>query len=84
MLQQAGAPGREAALQRGIGLTEDPRLRDFLSSQHPAAPSMSEKKCREAAARGAIVALPRRRHEIWRVPLPELSEAEEDFPELIY
>jgi RNA polymerase sigma-70 factor (ECF subfamily) len=41
VLQQAGASGREAALQRAIGLTEDPRLRDFLSSQHPAAPPMS-------------------------------------------
>lgn len=32
VLQRAGAPGREAALQRAIGLTEDPRLREFLAS----------------------------------------------------
>jgi RNA polymerase sigma-70 factor, ECF subfamily len=33
VLQQAGAPGHEEALRRAIGLTEDPRLRDFLASQ---------------------------------------------------
>lgn len=38
VLQVAGAPGREAALQRAIGLTEDPRLREFLASTaNPAA-----------------------------------------------
>ena len=30
--QMSGAPGREAALQRAIGLTEDPRLREFLAA----------------------------------------------------
>jgi RNA polymerase sigma-70 factor (ECF subfamily) len=33
VLQRAGAPGHEAALQRAIGLTEDPRLREFLAAQ---------------------------------------------------
>lgn len=33
VLRLAGAPGREAALQRAIGLTDDPRLRDFLVAQ---------------------------------------------------
>ena len=36
VLQMVGAPGHEAALaalQRAIGLTEDPRLRDFLAAQ---------------------------------------------------
>lgn len=33
VLGLAGAPGREAALRRGIGLAEDPRLRDFLIAQ---------------------------------------------------
>ena len=33
VLQLAGAPGRQAALQRAIGLTEDPRLRDYLVAQ---------------------------------------------------
>lgn len=33
VLGLAGAPGRQAALQRAIGLTEDPRLRDFLIAQ---------------------------------------------------
>lgn len=32
VLKLAGAPGREAALQRAIGLTEDPRLREFLAA----------------------------------------------------
>lgn len=32
VLQSVGAPGHEAALQRAIGLTEDPRLREFLAS----------------------------------------------------
>jgi len=31
VLKQAGAPGWEAATQRAIGLTDDPRLRDFLA-----------------------------------------------------
>lgn len=30
-----GGPGRQAALQRAIGLTDDPRLRDFLVAQLP-------------------------------------------------
>ncbi|MGT2445901.1 RNA polymerase sigma factor (plasmid) [Ensifer adhaerens] len=33
VLGLAGAPGRQAALQRAIGLTDDPRLRDFLVAQ---------------------------------------------------
>lgn len=33
VLGLAGAPGREDALQRAIGLTDDPRLRDFLVAQ---------------------------------------------------
>ena len=33
VLGLAGAPGRHAALQRAIGLTDDPRLRDFLVAQ---------------------------------------------------
>lgn len=33
VLGLAGAPGRPAALQRAIGLTDDPRLRDFLVAQ---------------------------------------------------
>ena len=33
VLGLAGAPGRRAALQRAIGLTDDPRLRDFLLAQ---------------------------------------------------
>ncbi len=33
VLGLAGAPGRQAALQRAIGLTDDPRLRDFLVTQ---------------------------------------------------
>ncbi|URI06394.1 RNA polymerase subunit sigma-70 [Aquincola tertiaricarbonis] len=33
VLRLAGAPGRQAALQRAIGLTEDPRLRDYLVAQ---------------------------------------------------
>jgi RNA polymerase sigma-70 factor (ECF subfamily) len=41
VLQQAGAPGHEAALQRAIGLTEDPRLREFLAAQSQAAPPFS-------------------------------------------
>lgn len=32
-LQRAGAPGWQAARQRAIGLTEDPRLRDFLAQE---------------------------------------------------
>ncbi|MGN6381801.1 MAG: RNA polymerase sigma factor [Dyella sp.] len=31
VLKQASAPGWEAATQRAIGLTDDPRLRDFLT-----------------------------------------------------
>ena len=30
-----GGPGRQAALQRAIGLTDDPRLRDFLVALLP-------------------------------------------------
>lgn len=33
VLGLAGASGRQAALQRAIGLTDDPRLRDFLVAQ---------------------------------------------------
>lgn len=33
VLGLAGAPGRQAAVQRAIGLTDDPRLRDFLLAQ---------------------------------------------------
>lgn len=33
VLRLAGAPGRQAALRRAIGLTEDPRLRDYLVAQ---------------------------------------------------
>ena len=33
VLGLAGAPGRQAAVQRAIGLTDDPRLRDFLVAQ---------------------------------------------------
>ncbi len=33
VLGLAGAPGRQAALQQAIGLTDDPRLRDFLVTQ---------------------------------------------------
>lgn len=33
VLGLAGDPGRQAALQRAIGLTDDPRLRDFLVAQ---------------------------------------------------
>lgn len=33
VLGLAGTPGRHAALQRAIGLTDDPRLRDFLVAQ---------------------------------------------------
>ncbi len=33
VLRLAQAPGRAEALQRAIGLTDDPRLRDFLASQ---------------------------------------------------
>jgi RNA polymerase sigma-70 factor (ECF subfamily) len=33
VLGLAGMPGRQAALQRAIGLTEDPRLRDYLATQ---------------------------------------------------
>lgn len=33
VLGLAGGPGRRAALQRAIGLTDDPRLRDFLVAQ---------------------------------------------------
>jgi len=33
VLDLAGTPGRQAALQRAIGLTDDPRLRDFLLAQ---------------------------------------------------
>ncbi|MFO0625174.1 MAG: DUF6596 domain-containing protein [Polyangiales bacterium] len=33
VLGLAGAPGRQAALRRAIGLTDDPRLRDFLVAQ---------------------------------------------------
>lgn len=33
VLGLAGAPGRQAALQRAIGLTDDPRLRGFLVDQ---------------------------------------------------
>ena len=38
VLQLAGAPGHEAARQRAIGLTEDPRLREFLAASAPSAP----------------------------------------------
>ena len=33
VLRLAGAPGRGEALQRAMGLTDDPRLREFLASQ---------------------------------------------------
>lgn len=33
VLKLTGMPGREAALQRAIGLTDDPRLRNFLLTQ---------------------------------------------------
>ncbi|AMJ59634.1 RNA polymerase sigma factor [Bosea sp. PAMC 26642] len=33
VLGLAGAPGRQAAVRRAIGLTDDPRLRDFLVAQ---------------------------------------------------
>lgn len=33
VLSLAGLPGRQAALQRAIGLTDDPRLRSFLVAQ---------------------------------------------------
>jgi RNA polymerase sigma-70 factor (ECF subfamily) len=33
VLRLAGVPGREASLQRAIGLTDDPRLRAFLLAQ---------------------------------------------------
>jgi RNA polymerase sigma-70 factor (ECF subfamily) len=33
VLRLAQAPGRAEALQRAIGLTDDPRLRDFLATQ---------------------------------------------------
>ncbi|MBI3347875.1 MAG: RNA polymerase subunit sigma-70 [Burkholderiales bacterium] len=39
VLQLAGAPGQEAARQRAIGLTEDPRLREFLAASARAAPA---------------------------------------------
>ena len=38
VLHLTGAPGHEAALQRAIGLTEDPRLREFLASSAAPAP----------------------------------------------
>jgi RNA polymerase sigma-70 factor, ECF subfamily len=42
VLKQAGAPGWEAATQRAIGLTDDPRLRDFLAQGlQPPPPSAS-------------------------------------------
>jgi RNA polymerase sigma-70 factor (ECF subfamily) len=44
VLQQAGAPGREAALQRAIGLTEDPRLREFLAAPEAPVDSASSRR----------------------------------------
>ncbi|RTL20197.1 MAG: RNA polymerase subunit sigma-70 [Burkholderiales bacterium] len=37
VLERAGAPGHEAARQRAIGLTDDPRLREFLAASAPGA-----------------------------------------------